>query len=100
MAAERDAVEIAAHGQGVALSVKVVPGASRSRVVGPWGGALRVTVAAPPEGGRANAALIALLAAQFGVKKSDVTIVTGHGQPLKRVAIRGLNTATARQRLG
>lgn len=84
---------------GVELAVKVVPGASRTEVKGLWGTALRVAVAAPPEGGKANAAVVKLLAGTLGVKKGAVTIVSGHGQPLKRVAVAGLCAADVRARL-
>ena len=49
MAGEVDAVEITLGVGGVELTVKVVPGASRTRVAGVWGTALKLAVAAPPE---------------------------------------------------
>ena len=50
--------------------MKVVPGASRTRLAGQLGDALKVAVAAPPEAGKANAALIELLAQVFAVEAS------------------------------
>lgn len=44
------------------LTVKVVPGSSRDQIVGWLGDALKVKVTAPPEKGRANAAVVAILA--------------------------------------
>ena len=79
--------------------MKVVPGASRTRVVGVLGSALKVAVAAPPEAGRANAAIAALLASVLGVKKGDVTILRGHAQPLKRVAVVGVTPENLRAHL-
>jgi uncharacterized protein (TIGR00251 family) len=99
MAAEGPELAISARVDGIELRVKVVPGASRSRLAGRLGDALKVAVAAPPEGGKANAALIKTLAAALGVKRSDVTIVSGHGSPLKRVAVTGLSVQEARDRL-
>ena len=96
MSAETDAVELVERAGGVELSVKVVPGASRTKVVGVWGVALRIAVAAPPEAGKANAAVIKLLADLFGVKRSDVEIVGGQTQPLKRVRLPGTNGAEVR----
>ncbi len=69
------------------LKVKVVPGASRDAVVGPLGDALKVRVAAPPEGGKANQAVIRLLAAHFGVSPKQVRIVAGRTSALKTVEI-------------
>ncbi len=99
MAGEVDAVEITLGAGGVELTVKVVPGASRTRVAGVWGSALKLAVAAPPEGGQANGAVIALLAAVLGVKRGDVAILSGHGRPVKRVAVSGLDAAEVRVRL-
>lgn len=82
------------------LSVKVVPRASRDEVAGWSGGVLRLRVSAPPQDGRANAAVIALLAAALGVRKSAVVICAGHASALKRVAIEGLTRNEVEQRLG
>jgi hypothetical protein len=64
-----------------------------------WGSALRVAVAAPPEAGKANAALVRYLAELFGVKRRAVEVVSGHGRSLKRIAIAGLTAEAARARL-
>jgi hypothetical protein len=92
-------VEITPGPGRIVLTLKVVPGASRTKVAGAWGTALKVTVAAPPEAGQANAAVIELLASVFGVRRSDVAIVSGHTQPLKRVAVSGVTAAQAQHRL-
>lgn len=92
-------VELVAHAGSIELSVKVVPGASRTQVVGAWGKALKVAVAAPPQGGKANEAVVKLLASVFGVRKATVGIVSGHGKPLKRISISGLTVAQAHARL-
>lgn len=99
MAADASELAISARPGGIELRVKVVPGASRSRLAGRLGEALKVAVAAPPEGGKANTALIEVLAAALGVRRSDVAIVSGHGNPLKRVAVAGLSVQEARARL-
>lgn len=78
---------------GVEFAVKVVPGASRSRVAGLLGAALKLAVAAPPEKGQANAAVTELLAAALGVKRADIEIVAGRSQPHKRVRVRGVAAA-------
>jgi uncharacterized protein len=69
------------------LPVKVVPGASCSRITGRYGDGIKVQVAAAPERGKANEAMIDLLAEAFGIKRNQVTIVSGHTQPRKIVQI-------------
>jgi uncharacterized protein (TIGR00251 family) len=75
------------------LNVKVVPGASRDRVAGRYGDGVKVQVAAPPEGGRANESVVAVIAAALGVKPQQVRIVRGHARPRKVVEIDGVETA-------
>jgi uncharacterized protein (TIGR00251 family) len=75
----------------VTLKVKVVPASSRSAMAGEMAdGTLKVKLAAPPEKGRANEELRELLAAHFGVARSAVTIVAGHGSARKLVRIDGI----------
>jgi hypothetical protein len=76
------------HGD-VVLTVHVQPGAARAGVVGRHGDALKVKVAAAPERGRANDALARLLAAELGLRRSDVEVVSGHGSRRKQVRLRG-----------
>ena len=92
-------VQITEPDGGVEFSVKVVPGSSRDRITGVWNTALRLTVSAPPEGGKANKQVVRLVADAFDVKRSDVAIVRGHTQPLKRVRIQGVTPEQARQTL-
>ena len=72
------------------VHARVTPGAPRDEIVGPDGarGELRLKVTAPPEGGRANAAVEDLIASRLGVKKGMVRIVTGHTSRSKRVEVR------------
>jgi uncharacterized protein (TIGR00251 family) len=74
-----------------AIAVKVVPGASKDEIVGWLAGVLKVRVQAPPQDGRANRALEALLAEKLGLKKNAVAVAAGHGSARKRVAIAGLS---------
>jgi uncharacterized protein len=99
MAVNVESVAIVATADGVEFALKVVPGASRSKIVGALGTALKVAVSAPPEGGKANASVIVLLAEALGVKPAAVTIVSGHTRAVKRVAVGGLDVARARERL-
>lgn len=75
----------------VEFGVKAVPGASRTRVAGVHGAALKVTVSAPAEGGKANAALVEAIADWLGVRSGDVSIVAGTSTARKRVRVLGVN---------
>ena len=77
------------------LAVKVQPGASRERVVGRLGEAVKIAVTAPPEKGKANQAVEKLLAREFGVPAGAVEVVLGGGSRLKRVRLRGVTPAQA-----
>ena len=71
------------------LHLKVVPKSSRDRVVGWVGDRLKVQVAAAPERGKANDAVVEVLAAALGVPRSRVRIVSGGTSPLKTVEVDG-----------
>ncbi|MFO0874713.1 MAG: DUF167 domain-containing protein [Phycisphaerales bacterium] len=87
-------------GPDLLLRVKAVPGASRDSIAGLLGDRLKVRVAAPAEGGRANDAIRALLAKSLGVRVGDVAIESGHGAPEKLVRIAGVEEPAARAALG
>jgi uncharacterized protein len=75
--------------QSFTLIVKVVSGASRDRIVGKFGDAIKVQVSAAPERGKANAAVIELLAKALQIKSSQIQIVAGHTNPRKTLQITG-----------
>jgi len=83
----------------IEITLKVVPGASRSKIVGVLGDALKVQVAAPPEKGKANAAVIELISATLGVASRQLEIIRGHAQPRKIIRVAGLSAAAARAKL-
>jgi len=93
------AIEMTEKLGGLVLGVKVVPGASRDRVMGEYGGGVKVTVSRPAHGGAANEAVVELLARTLGVAKGNVLIVRGHGSARKEVVIRGVSAAMVRERL-
>lgn len=82
---------------GVQIFVRLTPRASREEVCGiaqaVEGAALQVRVRAVPEKGKANKALLVLLAKWLGVAKSDVTLASGGKSRLKRVHIAGSSDA-------
>jgi uncharacterized protein (TIGR00251 family) len=77
------------------LELRVVPGARRPGVVGRHGTAWKVRVAAPPEDGRANQAVLGLLADTLRLPRRAVSIVAGHGSRDKVVACEGLSADEA-----
>jgi uncharacterized protein (TIGR00251 family) len=83
----------------VLLPVKVVPGASRSRYMGEWDGRARIAVAAPPEKGKANEAVVKLLAELLGVDKRSLEVVAGSTGPLKTIRIGRISVDAVRAAL-
>lgn len=83
----------------VVLHVHVQPGAGRSATTGRHGTALKVRVAAPPQGGRANAACVDLLAETFGVKAAQVELIAGESSRVKRFRLQGVDVDEFRRRL-
>jgi uncharacterized protein (TIGR00251 family) len=77
----------------------VSPGANSARVVGRHGEAWKVRVAAPPEGGRANEAVVRLLAETLSLPRDAVTLVSGHGARDKIVQLAGLDPTQIERRL-
>jgi hypothetical protein len=74
-------------GKGVRLRLRVSAGASRRRVLGVHGGALKLSVKAAPEKGRANKDVVSLVAETFGLAPSDVKILSGETSPDKVVRL-------------
>ena len=78
---------------GILLHVRLTPKGSAARIAGveDHGGkpVLKAYVTAPPEDGKANAALIALVAQWLGVPKSAVAVSSGQKSRLKSVAVSG-----------
>ncbi|MGE0479825.1 MAG: DUF167 domain-containing protein [Phycisphaerae bacterium] len=88
-----DTLDVAAASDGATFAVKVVPGAARTRFAGRWQRAVRIAVAAPPEAGRANEALVAFVAEFLAVRRTAVSLVSGHTQARKRLHIAGMSAA-------
>jgi uncharacterized protein len=81
------------------VRLRVAPGSAQPGVVGRHGEAWKVRVAAPPEGGRANDALVAMLAEALDVPRHDVTLLSGHGARDKVVNLSGLGAEEIERRL-
>lgn len=84
----------------VRLAIRVQPGARRDGLAGTRSdGTWKVAVTAPPEGGRANAAVVEVLAAALGLKPRQVKVTRGAASRSKTVEIEGLDEAQVRARL-
>lgn len=79
--------------------MRVIPRSSRNEVVGRQSDALKVKLTAPPVEGAANAALIAFLAEQLGVRKSAVSIIAGERNRNKTVRVEGVTRERVEQAL-
>jgi uncharacterized protein len=81
------------------ISVTVSPGAARTELVRRHGDGWKARVAAPPERGRANVALVGLLADALAVPRSSVRVVSGLAAKQKVVEVDGLAAEEAERRL-
>jgi uncharacterized protein (TIGR00251 family) len=81
------------------ISVTVSPGAARTEIVGRHGDGWKARVAAPPERGRANEALVELLADALDMPRSSIRVVSGLTAKAKVVEVDGLTAGEAEARL-
>ncbi len=81
------------------LRLRVAPGASASGVVGRHGESWKIRVAAAPERGKANEAVLALLAETLAVPRANVTLVSGGGSRDKLVELTGIEPDEIERRL-
>jgi uncharacterized protein (TIGR00251 family) len=85
--------------ESVRLQLRVSPGASRAGIVGRYGDAWKVRVDARPEAGRANDAVVRLVAELLELPRRDVAIVSGHTNRDKIVTVAGIGPDEAERRL-
>jgi hypothetical protein len=81
------------------ITITVSPGAARNELVGRHGEGWKVRVAASPERGRANDALLELLAGVLNVRRADLTLVAGASSRRKVVEVVGLDAEEVGRRL-
>ena len=82
------------------ISIRVTPSASRDAVIGWQGDMLRLRVAAPAQRGKANEAVLRLLAAALKIERRRLRIVRGETSRQKVVFVDGLDEAEIQARLG
>lgn len=81
------------------MQVKVAAGASRDAIDGWLGDTLKLRVTAPPERGKANAAVVQLVAEAIGIPKAHVTVVAGHTSNRKMLEIAGVSEIDVHRQL-
>lgn len=81
------------------IDVTVQPGARRATVVGRHGDGWKLRVTAPPVDGRANGAVVELVAKALGIRSRHVAVIRGGTSRRKQVEIRGLDATDVDVRL-
>jgi uncharacterized protein len=81
------------------VRLRVSPGSGRAAIVGRHGDAWKIRVTEAPERGRANDAVVRLLASALAVPLEAVAIVSGHGGRDKIVELTGVGPALIERRL-
>ncbi|MDP7015030.1 MAG: DUF167 domain-containing protein [Pirellulaceae bacterium] len=92
-------IELDTTDSGVVVPVKAHASARKNEIRGIHAGALRVSVTQAPEKGKANTAIVALLAAALGVRRSQIELLSGSTHPQKKFLITDLTLAEVRSRL-
>jgi uncharacterized protein (TIGR00251 family) len=93
-------IQITDHAEGLVIAVRAQPNAKRAGVIGEQNEALKVAVTAPPEDGRANAALVEVLREALGLKRSQVELMSGPTSRDKKFLVRGLTREEVLVKLG
>ena len=81
----------------IVFTVRVIPRASKSEIVGAHDGALKIRLAAPPVDGAANEELVKTLAKYFEISRSSVEILSGATSKTKQIRIAGIDAGKLRQ---
>ena len=81
------------------IAVKAQPRASQAALRGIQNGALKVAVTVVPEKGKANDAIVAVLAKSLGLKRSQIELIAGATSTEKRFLLRGITAEELRRKL-
>ena len=92
-------IELEDHAEGTVLPVRARAGARRNGVTGERAGSLQVSVTQAPEKGKANQAIIAVLADALSLRKSQVELISGETSPQKRFLVHGVSLSALRERV-
>jgi len=92
-------IELTEHAEGVVLSVRAQPGAKKNELRGEQNGMLKVCVTQVAERGKANKAIVEVLAKELKLRRSQIELIAGELQPQKRFLIRDLTAADLSERI-
>ena len=85
---------------GIVFTAKIIPGSSRTVVAGLLDGMVKIKVAVVAEKGKANQCLVEFLAEKLGVKKKDVSIVSGQASSVKQIKVDRISAEELAEKLG
>ena len=85
---------------GITLRVRVQPKASRNEILGFREEILRLRVTAPPEDGKANSAVVHLVAKALDLSRNQLEIIRGHSSRNKLIRVTSSNVQEIKHRLG
>lgn len=92
-------IELGKHSAGVVLPVRAQPGARANGVRGEHQGALKVSVTQAPEKGKANKAIIEVLAKSFGLSRSQIQLLSGDTSHDKKFVVAGIDAEELQSRI-
>ena len=85
--------------RGVEFDVLAKPKSSQNKIMGVHDGALKISITAPPEKGKANAGILKKLSGALGIAVSSMSIIRGETGRRKRIRIEGLTAEAVRDRI-
>jgi uncharacterized protein (TIGR00251 family) len=88
------------HAEGTILPVRAQPGSRKNEFRGEQDGMLKVCVTQSPEKGKANKAIIELLAKKLSLRKSAIELLTGETSHHKRFLVRGATPQELARKIG
>ena len=92
-------IEMTSHAEGVVVSVRAQPRAKRNGFAGVCNRQMKLAVTAPPENGKANDALVEVIAESLGVRRSQVRLFSGASSRSKKFLIQGVAIADIERRV-
>ncbi|MGD0655052.1 MAG: DUF167 domain-containing protein [Thermoguttaceae bacterium] len=92
-------IALESHPEGTILPVRARPGSRRNEIRGEQDGMLKVCVTQLPEKGKANKAVVELMAKSLGLRKSQIEMISGETSHQKRFLIRGITPQELAQKL-
>lgn len=92
-------IQLEQHASGVIVHVKANAGARQNGITGEHDGALKISVTQAPEKGKANQAIIAVLAEALGISRGAIEIVAGETSNKKRLLVHGISPEDLQARL-